>query len=163
MYEHHSKRLLPLRLFLVRLGKHLAVVAALMAASLGLGMAGYVYLAHLGRVDAFLNAAMLLGGMGPVNELHSNAAKIFAGVMRSIPAWSSSPQPNSRRAIAHQSCTDFIGAVRTDYFAVWCIAAPRPADRRALTPSRSPTAIGSTCARAPGLCARWPRRSLPLQ
>ena len=79
MYEHHSKRLLPLRQFLIRLVRHLAAVAALIAVSLALGMAGYAYLAHLNRVDAFLNAAMLLGGMGPVNELHSNAAKIFAG------------------------------------------------------------------------------------
>ena len=43
-------------------------------------MAGYHWLADQSWVDAFLNAAMLLGGMGPVGELHTTSAKIFAGV-----------------------------------------------------------------------------------
>ena len=42
-------------------------------------MAGYIWIAGQSPVDAFLNAAMLLGGMGPVGELPSDAAKIFAG------------------------------------------------------------------------------------
>jgi hypothetical protein len=43
-------------------------------------MAGYHYLEGMAWVEAFLNAAMLLGGMGPVDPLHTEAGKIFAGV-----------------------------------------------------------------------------------
>ena len=43
-------------------------------------MLGYVWTAHMGWVDAFLNASMLLGGMGPVGDLPNDGAKIFAGV-----------------------------------------------------------------------------------
>lgn len=43
-------------------------------------MAGYMVLAHMSVVDAFLNSAMLLGGMGPVGDLPNDASKIFAGV-----------------------------------------------------------------------------------
>lgn len=80
MYEHHSKKLLPMRQFVFRLLNHGVAVAGLMAVSLAFGIAGYMHWARLGRVDAFLNAAMLLGGMGPVNELPSRSAKVFAGV-----------------------------------------------------------------------------------
>ena len=59
---------------------HLGIVAGFIGVSLLAGMVGYVWLAGMTWVDAFLNAAMLLGGMGPVGELPSDAAKIFAGV-----------------------------------------------------------------------------------
>jgi hypothetical protein len=52
----------------------------LIAASVLMGMIGYHMIAGLGWVDSFLNAPMLLGGMGPVNELTGNASKIFAGL-----------------------------------------------------------------------------------
>ena len=48
--------------------------------SLLLGMAGYMGFEHLPWRDAFVNAAMLLGGMGPVNELKTDAGKVFAGL-----------------------------------------------------------------------------------
>jgi hypothetical protein len=63
-----------------RLAGHGAVAAALMVVSLAIGMAGYRWLAGLPPVDAFLNAAMLMGGMGPVDALHTDAAKVFAGL-----------------------------------------------------------------------------------
>jgi hypothetical protein len=44
-----------------------------------IGMLGYHYWGHLKWVDAFLNASMILGGMGPVDVLDNDAAKIFAG------------------------------------------------------------------------------------
>jgi hypothetical protein len=47
---------------------------------LAIGVAGYGWFAHLDLVDAFLNAAMIAGGMGPVDVLTGDAAKIFAGV-----------------------------------------------------------------------------------
>jgi len=46
--------------------------------SLLIGIAGYYYLAKLAFVDSLLNASMILGGMGPVNTLSTNSAKIFA-------------------------------------------------------------------------------------
>ena len=51
-----------------------------MLASLLLGMVGYHWIAGLPWVDAFENAAMLLGGMGPIGEVCSRSGKIFAGV-----------------------------------------------------------------------------------
>ena len=80
MYEHHSRKLLPTGEFVIRLINHGAAVLALVGVSLAIGIAGYMHWAHLGRVDAFLNAAMLLGGMGPVNALPDRSAKIFAGL-----------------------------------------------------------------------------------
>ena len=63
-----------------RLRLHLLVVAVVMLASLGIGMWGYWFFAGLSPLDSFLNAAMLLGGMGPVAPLTSGSAKLFAGV-----------------------------------------------------------------------------------
>jgi hypothetical protein len=56
------------------------VSALLVAGSLGLGMLGYHGIEGLPWVDAFLNASMLLGGMGPVDNPHSEAGKLFAGL-----------------------------------------------------------------------------------
>ncbi len=51
----------------------------LLGASLALGMAGYRTFEHLSWIDAFLNAAMLIGGMGPVDLPRTVAGKLFAG------------------------------------------------------------------------------------
>ena len=59
---------------------NLTVAAAILMLSLGIGMVGYHQLAGLPWVDAFLNASMLLAGMGPVADLDNDAAKLFAGV-----------------------------------------------------------------------------------
>lgn len=56
------------------------VVLALLAFSLAVGMAGYHWLAPMPWIDAFVNAAMLLGGMGPVDQLTNDAVKLFAGL-----------------------------------------------------------------------------------
>ena len=53
-------------------------VLALLLVSLLIGMAGYYYLAKLELVDSLLNASMILGGMGPVDTLTNNSAKVFA-------------------------------------------------------------------------------------
>ena len=67
-----------------RLTEHLVqnalVALAVIAFSLFIGMAGYHWLAPMGWIDAFLNAAMLLGGMGPVDPLTNDSAKLFAGL-----------------------------------------------------------------------------------
>lgn len=56
------------------------MAAALVAVSLAVGICGYHYLAGLRWVDSLLNASMILGGMGPVDTLNTNAGKIFASV-----------------------------------------------------------------------------------
>jgi hypothetical protein len=80
MYERHGDRLLPRAAFLRRLGGHALVACALVVASLSAGILGYHFLENLGWIDALLNAAMILGGMGPVNEIHTVAGKIFASI-----------------------------------------------------------------------------------
>jgi len=60
---------------------HVGVALALVAFSLAVGMAGYEYFEHMSWLDAFLNSAMLLGGMGPVKtEGMSDSGKLFAGL-----------------------------------------------------------------------------------
>jgi len=66
--------------FARRLLAHAVAALVLLVASLALGMAGYVVFEHLSWVDAFLNASMLLGGMGPVNLPQTTAGKLFAGL-----------------------------------------------------------------------------------
>ena len=80
MFEHHSEPLLPRRLFAVRLLGHAALAIAIILSALAVGMVGYHCLEGLAWLDSFLNAAMILGGMGPVTELHYPAAKLFAGI-----------------------------------------------------------------------------------
>jgi hypothetical protein len=78
MYEHTSKPLLGRAHFLRRMLYHWLFASAIVFISLGLGIAGYRITEGLPFIDALLNAAMILGGMGPVNELHTSAGKIFA-------------------------------------------------------------------------------------
>ncbi len=80
MYESRQVPPIPRAHFVRRLVGHSLVSLAVVGASLLAGMIGYEYFEHLSWEDAFLNAAMLLGGMGPVNAPQSNAGKIFAGV-----------------------------------------------------------------------------------
>jgi len=79
MYEPRHKPPLTRARFLRRLVVHLLVVIGIVGASLALGMLGYVCFEHLSWIDAFLNAAMLLGGMGPVDLPQTRAGKLFAG------------------------------------------------------------------------------------
>ncbi len=79
MYETRAEAPLSRAHFLQRLARHAAGAFGLVAASLGIGMVGYHYLERLGWIDAFLNAAMLLGGMGPVDAPRTAAGKLFAG------------------------------------------------------------------------------------
>jgi len=79
MYEHRRQALLPRPRFVVRVTRHVLGALALLLITLLLGMAGYHFLEDLSWIDAYLNAAMILGGMGPVAELHTAAGKAFAG------------------------------------------------------------------------------------
>lgn len=80
MYEHYKQPIIPFRAFLRRLLRHFGIAAAIVALSLGMGIAGYHLFGGLSWVDSLLNASMILGGMGPVNALAGNGAKIFASI-----------------------------------------------------------------------------------
>jgi hypothetical protein len=56
-----------------------ALAFAIVLGSLGIGMAGYHWLERLSWLDAFLNAAMILSGMGPVAQIQTPGGKLFAG------------------------------------------------------------------------------------
>jgi hypothetical protein len=79
MYEDRNTKPITRKRFARRMGVHVAVAAALVFVSLLVGMAGYEHYEHLAWRDAFLNTAMLLGGMGPVDALRTNGGKLFAG------------------------------------------------------------------------------------
>jgi hypothetical protein len=80
MFEHRREPLLPRALFIWRVVKFAAISLGLAAISLLLGILGYRIFEGMAWIDAFVNAAMILGGMGPVGELHTNIGKLFAGI-----------------------------------------------------------------------------------
>ncbi len=77
-FEHHKKPLLPRRQFIHRQLRYAAFSFLILLASIGMGTAGYHVFGNLPWVDAFLNASMILAGMGPVDHLETNSAKLFA-------------------------------------------------------------------------------------
>jgi hypothetical protein len=80
VYETRKQKPLTRGRFLRRLLAHAGAALGLIGLSLLLGMWGYMAFEHLPAIDAFLNCAMLLGGMGPVDAPASEAGKIFAGM-----------------------------------------------------------------------------------
>lgn len=78
MYEHRSQSLLPRHLFIRRVAGHFLIAVAVIFGSLFIGIVGYHLTEGLSWLDSLLNASMILGGMGPVNELHSSEGKVFA-------------------------------------------------------------------------------------
>ncbi len=79
-YEHKKHPLLSRRRFARRLLRHVVISVVAVVLSLGIGMWGYMHYEHLGWRDAFLNSAMLLGGMGPVDMPRTDHGKLFAGL-----------------------------------------------------------------------------------
>jgi hypothetical protein len=79
VYEHRHQPLLSHRRFVDRLARHVVGALALLLGTLAFGMAGYHWLEDLPWIDAYVNATMILGGMGPVAELRTTAGKFFAG------------------------------------------------------------------------------------
>jgi len=79
MFEHRTKPLLPRKVYFQRLMRHAALGIAVIAGALGIGMVGYHTFEKMPWIDAFVNAAMILSGMGPVATLQTDAGKIFAG------------------------------------------------------------------------------------
>ncbi|MFO1406835.1 MAG: hypothetical protein U1F08_04775 [Steroidobacteraceae bacterium] len=78
MYEHRSDAVLPRAQFLNRVTGHLVLSIAIIVVSLSIGTFGYHQFARLHWIDAFLNASMILTGMGPVDALTDPGAKLFA-------------------------------------------------------------------------------------
>jgi hypothetical protein len=78
MFEHRSDRLAPFPVFIRRMAFSVALAFGMAAIALLIGILGYHFLAGFDWVDAMLDASMILGGMGPVNELHGTPAKLFA-------------------------------------------------------------------------------------
>ena len=77
-YERRSDRLLTTAQFVRRVAMTIAVATGFTAIALLIGVAGYHFAAHLPWIDAVLNAAMILGGMGPVDAPKTDAGKLFA-------------------------------------------------------------------------------------
>jgi len=78
-YEHRSEPLLSRRAFLRRLANHGGLALAFVAGALLVGMLGYRWTENLDWIDSFLNAAMILSGMGQVSPLATDGGKLFAG------------------------------------------------------------------------------------
>jgi hypothetical protein len=78
-FEHRRQPLLSSRDFLRRVAYSVLLALVLLATWLMGGMCGYHWLAGLSWLDSFLNASMIVGGMGPVDILNAPAAKLFAG------------------------------------------------------------------------------------
>lgn len=78
MYENKRDPLLPRAAFLARMGRNFAFGLLVVAVSMLIGSCGYHCIADLSWIDAVLNAAMILTGMGPVNRITSTGGKLFA-------------------------------------------------------------------------------------
>jgi hypothetical protein len=80
MYEHRRHPLLPWPHFLRRAGRHLLTAVAIVFAAVGVGTVGYHWVGDLRWLDAFLNASMILSGMGPVDRMETDVGKLFAAL-----------------------------------------------------------------------------------
>ena len=79
MFEQRNAKLLPQPEFIRRMGWSIAAGGVLIAFSLSLGMCGYHWFCGLAWIDAFVDAAMILSGMGPLSPITTSAGKLFAG------------------------------------------------------------------------------------
>jgi hypothetical protein len=80
MFERRHERLVPFSVFAKRVVICFAMSGLLALAALLIGIAGYHWIGSLDWIDSLLNASMILAGMGPVNQLPTRAAKIFASL-----------------------------------------------------------------------------------
>ncbi len=78
MFEHTYEPLLPRRQFFRRQGRYAAAALLMVGGAWLIGILGYRVLEGMSWIDAILNAAMILGGMGPVDPLRTDAGKLFA-------------------------------------------------------------------------------------
>lgn len=78
IYEKKNQPLVKRKTFILRVTRALFVTIIIILFGLGFGISGYMITERMAFVDALLNASMILGGMGPVGELHSTEGKVFA-------------------------------------------------------------------------------------
>jgi len=78
MFESKQQPLIPRPRFVRRVASAVAISGAIAAVALAIGVLGYHYIGDLPWIDALHNASMILGGMGPVAEMKSDAAKLFS-------------------------------------------------------------------------------------
>lgn len=79
-FEHKGQTVIPRRAFALRMARALGLWLLLTLGGLLIGMIGYAATEGMGLADAFVNAAMILSGMGPVDQVHTTAGKVFAGL-----------------------------------------------------------------------------------
>jgi hypothetical protein len=79
-YERRHDELAPRSIFIKRIIGSLGIASVLIACALVIGIAGYHFIAGFNFIDSLLEASMILGGMGPVKEMPSDGAKIFASI-----------------------------------------------------------------------------------
>ncbi len=79
MFEKLSSPLISRCAFFLRMLRLLSVTILIGLFSLAIGMEGFHVFEGMDWLEAFLNASMLLGGMGQVDTLHTNMGKFFAG------------------------------------------------------------------------------------
>ena len=77
-FERRHERLAPINVFLRRLFSSFGISSVMVAIALFIGISGYHWIAGFGWIDSILEASMILGGMGPINPLSTNGAKLFA-------------------------------------------------------------------------------------
>src|SRR6266545_927000 len=78
-FERRHQRVISRRRFADRMVKAVGLWFILAAVGLAIGMAGYATFEGMSLADAYVNAAMILSGMGPMGELKTTAGKVFAG------------------------------------------------------------------------------------
>ena len=79
-FERRGHPVASRRRFLGRMAIAVGLWLLLSAGGLAIGIAGYAYFEDMSFVDAFVNAAMILSGMGPMGELKTTGGKVFAGL-----------------------------------------------------------------------------------
>ncbi len=80
MFERKHEKLAPMSVFIRRMAASVAMAGFFIAFALSIGISGYHWIAGFDWLDSFLEASMILGGMGPVNPLATSGAKIFASL-----------------------------------------------------------------------------------
>jgi len=74
------KKLIPTVDYYKKIFKYFGLSLIIISVSLAIGMWGYWYFGELNWIDAFLNASMILTGMGPVDHMKTQGGKLFAGI-----------------------------------------------------------------------------------
>ncbi|MDP1880296.1 MAG: hypothetical protein Q8K60_05085 [Parachlamydiaceae bacterium] len=79
MPKNSLSKPLPFWVFVKKMTRNLFIGLLIIFFALSFGMIGYHIFEKMSWTDAYVNAAMILSGMGPVSELHTEAGKLFAG------------------------------------------------------------------------------------